>query len=94
MTKNADPNVIAELSVRVARAEIERDQAKQQLQMLWSSESAIRSRDPEKMLDSIHLMGIPARDVKHMYEIETTWRREGGNQTMLDWWRDYTRGKK
>ena len=91
MSRWAEVN--AELSVRVARAEIERDRAQADLQMLRDSEMALRNRDPERMLDTIHLMGIPARDVKHMFEIEATWRREGGTQSMLDWW-GKTKGKR
>lgn len=84
---------IAELSVRVARAELERDLAYQErdkaveeANTAWRSQRAVLTRDKAAMLETLHIIGIPAKDLVAMYEIEQLWRQERGSQSMLDWW--------
>lgn len=85
----------ADLCVRVARAEMERDAAlerekaeKENARSAWEAYVARTSGDKEKMLETLHIIGIPARDLADIYEIEQTWRREGGSDRLLDWWRN------
>jgi len=88
-----DP-VIAEMAVRVARAEMERDaalerekKAKDAELLAWKSAHAVIAGDREAALKTLHIIGIPAQDLADIYEIEQVWRREGGSQSLLDWWR-------
>jgi hypothetical protein len=84
---------MADLAVRVARAEMERDaalereaKARNAEKFAWRAYASVMSRDSEKMLDSIRIMDIPARDIKAICEIVTIWQQQGGNQEMLKWW--------
>ncbi len=91
MTKH---DTIADLAIRVARAELERDlaieraeKAERNAQHAHQQLSAVMSGDKERMLNTLHIIGIPARDLVDIYEIEQEWRKNGGSQTVLDEWR-------
>lgn len=70
------------LAVRCARAEMERDAAREKvlelearIQEMWRAQTALMGKDKEAMLDTIHIMGIPARDFAELYEVEMAYRR-------------------
>lgn len=92
-----DP-VLADMAIRVARAEMERDaalerekNARDDARRAWEMADAIRGGDKEKLLKTLHIIGIPAQDLADIYEIEQTWRREGGTDNLLEWWRKQRR---
>ena len=70
------------LAVRCARAEMELDAAREriaeleaQVQNMWRTQTALVGKDKEAMLDTLHIMGIPARDFAELYEVEMAYRR-------------------
>jgi hypothetical protein len=72
---------IAEMAVRVARAELERDlaieravKAEESAQQAHRAVVAVMGKDQEAMLDNLHIMGIPARDFKELYDVEHAYR--------------------
>ncbi len=93
MSKKTDPT-LADMAVRVARAEMERDAAFNREALALASRDqvvqayrAITSQDKEKILEIVEIIGIPARDLRDIYQIENVWRKEtGGNgQALLEW---------
>lgn len=77
----------ANLAVRAARAEIERDQAIERAKRAEESLYAILSGDKERLLDTLHIIGIPARDLSDIYQIVSEWRAAGGRDAWLERWR-------
>lgn len=73
-----------DLAVRAARAEIERDAALARARMAEDSLRAFVLKDEKTMLDTLHVVGIPARDLKDIYTIVAEWHREGGKQAWLE----------
>lgn len=59
-----------ELAIRAARAEIERDAAIKRAEFAEDMVRVHQRNDPEELLDKLHLMGIPAREVKELFEAE------------------------
>ncbi len=91
MTKH---DTIAELSIRVARAEMERDAAvkraelaEEKMNRAFDMARAVTSGDKERILKTLEIIGIPAQDLADIYAIEQEWHANGGNQSMLDEWR-------
>jgi hypothetical protein len=90
-----DP-VLADLAVRVARAELERDaalereqKAKNDAHRAWEAYTALAAGDKDAVLRTLHICGLPAQDLADIYDILYTWRQEtrGSDQSLLDWWR-------
>jgi len=78
----------SDLAVRVARAEIERDDALRKYKELSNSYMAMMQGDKEKLLDTLHIIGIPARELTDIYGIVQKWERNGGSPKMLDLYRE------
>lgn len=74
----------ADLAVRAARAEIERDKALEQARILGEAYRAWTSGDKEKILDTLHIIGMPARDLADIYRLEADWRKHGGSNALLE----------
>ncbi len=92
MTKH---ETIAELSIRVARAELERDlaieraeKAEDQARRAARGAADVMNGNKERLLETLHIIGIPARDLVDIYKIEQEWHKAGGNQAWLDRWRE------
>ena len=62
-------------------------EAKASERRAWDAYGAVVAGDKEKMLDTLTIIGIPARDLADIYEIEQVWRQEGGDASLLEWWR-------
>ena len=77
-----------DLAVRAARAEIERDEAVKRAEIAEESLRAFMTKDEETMLDTLHIIGIPARDLRDIYEVVGEWQRQGGRPTWLDTYRE------
>lgn len=74
---------LCDLAVRAARAEIERDALRKQLDQSQRTLSAFFSKDKQAMLDALHIMGIPARDLSDIFRMEMEWRKHGGSDRRL-----------
>lgn len=83
-------SIEAELAIRAAKAEIERDAAIERAKRAEEIAFAWSSGDTEKMLDTIHILGIPARDLRDIYRMEADWRKAGGTAARLDELRELT----
>lgn len=79
---------LSDLAVRVARAEIERDDWKQKYENLSSGYYALVSNDKEKLLETLHVIGIPAKDLADIYTIVGEWRKLGGRPEWLETYRE------
>lgn len=77
MSSNAD------LAVRAARAEIERDDARRRADIAERALNAMMTKDAEAMLDTLHILGMPARSLADIYEVVNRWRAVGGREEWL-----------
>lgn len=81
----------ADLAVRAARAELERDAALERARKAEDLLRAFVTKDEETMLDTLHVIGIPARDLRDIYTIVNEWHRAGGGPSLLELYRKTTR---
>lgn len=79
---------LSDLAVRVARAEIERDEWKRKYDELSRASVAWHTQDKEKLLETLHIIGIPAKDLVDIYKIEAEWRTAGGRPEWLETYRE------
>lgn len=94
-------DTIADMAIRVARAELERDlaigraeKAEEEARYMSRSYGDLMSGDKERILKTLHIIGIPARDLADMYAIEQEWHKAGGSQAWLDQWRQTKNGER
>lgn len=81
----------ADLAVRAARAEIERDAALERARNAERALDAVMLKDTEALLDTLRVIGIPARDLRDIYSVVQEWRKNGGRPELLELYRDLSR---
>jgi len=74
----------SDLAVRAARAEMERDAALERVDQLSRSLQAFVSRDKDGMLDTLRILGMPARDLADIYKVVDEWHKEGGRPALIE----------
>ena len=42
---------------------------------------------PERALEALNIYGYPAKDIVSVHKLMSEWRRAGGSESMLEWYR-------